>query len=97
MSQFWSVMRSRVVPILSGSVAAVLLLPVTAFAGGFSGPNVVHHPAATGSGGYGLAIFLGVVAVALLSFVIVSRAGAERKRATRPAKSVRHKPAGIAS
>lgn len=98
MRQSSNITRSRAVPILSGALVAILLVPSAALAGGFSAPNRVHHAAATGSGGSGgILILLGIVAVAVLSVVILSRAGTEREGARRQARSTRRKPAGIAS
>ncbi len=104
MRQFRNVMRSRAVPILSGAVLAVLVVPATALATGFAEPNGVHHQAAAGSGGHegseGLVIFLAVIAVfavAVLFVAILSRAGTERKSSRRPATTIRRNPAGIAS
>ncbi len=104
MRQFRNLMRSRAVPILSGALLAILVVPATALAGGFAGPHGVYHRALTASGGSegseGAVIFLGVIAViavAVLSVAILSRAGAGRKGAKRPATSIRRKPAGIAS
>jgi hypothetical protein len=98
MRQFRNIMRSRAVPILTGAVVAILVLPAAALAGGFSAPNGRYHGTGTGSGGSaGLVILLAVIAVGVLSVVILSWA-AERKSAPRPAKSIqRSKPAGIAS
>ncbi len=96
MRRSWNVMRSRAVPILTGAVVSILVLPATALAGGFSAPNGPHHGAATGSGGSaGLVILLAVIAVAVLAVAVLSRAGADRKSARRPANRI--KPAGIAS
>jgi hypothetical protein len=98
MRQFLNIMRSRAALILGGAVAATLVLPVTAFAGGLAAPNAVHHRAISGAGGSsGLAIFLGVVAVAVLSVLILALVGAEREGDQRVAKPVRRKPASIAS
>ncbi len=104
MRQFGNAMLSRAVPILSGAVVVILVVPATALAAGFAGPHSVYRPAVTASGGSGgsegVVIFLGVIAViavAVLSVAILSRPRAERKAAKRPATSVRRKPAGIAS
>lgn len=98
MRQFLNVMRSRAVPILSGAVVAILVVPATALAGGFAAPHGGRHAAATGSGGTGgVLILLGLIAVVVLSAAILSRPGVDRKRAQRPTKSIRRKPAGIAS
>jgi hypothetical protein len=71
---------------------------VAAFAGGFAAPNGVHHQAATGGGGSeGVVILLGVIAVAVLSVVLLSRVGTVRDGAQRAAKGIRRKPAGVAS
>jgi len=71
---------------------------VAAFAGGFSGPRGVHHQAAAGGGGSaGLAIFLGLIAVAVLSVLILSRTDTNREGGQRAAKSIQRKPAGAAS
>jgi hypothetical protein len=96
MRRFSKVVRSRAGVILGSAVVTMLLLPVAALAGGFSGPSGVHHAAATGGGGSGgLAILLGVIAVAVVSVLILSRVGIERDQRT--AKSIRRKPAGAAS
>ncbi len=101
MRQITNLTRTRAVPILTGAVVAILVVPATALAAGFAGPHSAYQHAATGSGGSGgLAIFLGVIAViavAVSSVAILSRAGTERKSARRPAPSTRRKPAGIAS
>ena len=104
MRQITNLTRNRAVPILTGAVVAILVVPATALAGEFAGPHSVYHQAATTSGGSGgsggLVIFLGVIAliaVAVSSVAILSRAGTERKSARRPAPSTRRKPAGIAS
>jgi hypothetical protein len=98
MRRFSKVVRSRAGLILGGAVMTMLLLPVAAFAGGFSGPRGVHHQAATGGGGSAsLAIFLGIIAVAVLFVLILSRLGIDRDGGQRAAKSIRRKPAGAAS
>jgi hypothetical protein len=99
MRRSWNVIRSRATPILTGAVVAILVLPATALAGGFSAPNGLHHRGATGSGGAaGLVIFLGVLAAAVLALAVLSRAGAERKTAQRqPERIHRRKPARTAS
>jgi hypothetical protein len=69
MRRFSKVARSRAGLILGSAVMTMLLLPVAAFAGGSSG----HHQAAAGGGGSAdLAIFLGIIAVAVLSVLILS-------------------------
>jgi len=98
MRQFLNVMRSRTVPILSGAVVAILVVPATALAGGFAAPHGDRHAAATDSGGSGgVLILLAVIAVVVVSAAILSRTDIERRRAQRPTKSIRRKPAGIAS
>ena len=95
MRQFSKVVRSRAGLILGSAVMTVLLLPVAAFAGGFSGPRGVHHKAAAGGGGSAdLAIFLGIIAVALVSVLIFSRIDTNREGGQRAAKSIQRKPAG---
>src|SRR5277367_6478925 len=68
-----AVVQSRAGLILGSAVMTTLLLPVTAFAGGFAAPRGVHHRAAGGGGSTELVIFLGIIAVAFLSVLIVSR------------------------
>jgi hypothetical protein len=98
MRQFLKVVRSRAGLVLGSAVMTTLLLPVAAFAGGFVAPGGGHHQAATGAGGsQGLAIFLGIIAVAVLSVVILGRVGTARNGGQRTAKSTRRKPAGAAS
>jgi hypothetical protein len=98
MRRFWNVVRSRAGLILGGAVLTMLLLPVTAFAVAFSGAGGARHSAATGGGGSeDLAIFLGIVAAAVLSVLILSRVGAEREPERSAAKSTRRKPARAAS
>lgn len=98
MRRLSKVVRSRAGLVLGSAVVSMLLLPVAAFAGGFAAPSRVHHQAATGGGGSeGLAILLGIIAVAVLSVLILSRVGTERSGAQRIAKSIRRKPAGAAS
>jgi hypothetical protein len=79
----------------------MLVLPAAAVAGGFSAPGGMHRLAEAGGGGggdgSGLPIFIGVVAVVLLSVVILSRAGVQRSSRRREAKSIRRKPAGVAT
>jgi hypothetical protein len=95
MRQFSKAVRSRAGPILGGAVMTVLLLPVAAVAGGFSGPRGVHHkPPAGGGSSADLAIFLGIIAVALLWVLIFSRIDANREGGQRATKSIRRKPAG---
>jgi hypothetical protein len=95
MRWFWNVVQSRAGLILGSTVVTMLLLPVAAFAGGFS---AAHHSASTGGGGSGdLAIFLGIIALAVLSVLILSLVGIERERAQRAPKSIRRKPVGAAS
>ncbi len=89
--------QSRIGLALGGALVTMLVLPVTAFAGGFSAPDGAHHPAASGSGGpAGLAIVLGVVAVLILFAVVLGGVGEQRERGTRAARHVARKPAGIA-
>jgi hypothetical protein len=98
MLRFLTVVRSRAGLILGSAIVTMLVLPLTAFAGGFSGPRGVHHAAATGGGGSGeLAIFLGIVAMAILSVLILGRVGVERDRDRWATRSIRRKPAGVAS
>ena len=94
MRQCSKVVRSRAGLILGSAVMTALLLPVAAFAGGFSGPRGVHHKAAAGGGSADLAIFLGIIAVALLSVLIFSRIDTNREGGQRAAKSIQRKPAG---
>lgn len=96
MRWFWNVVvQGRAGLILGSTVVAMLLLPVAAFAGGFSG---AHHPASTGGGGSAdLAIFLGIIALAVLSVLILGLVGREREPAQRAPKSIPRKPAGAAS
>ena len=97
MRRFSKVVRSRVGLILGSAVMTMLLLPVRAFAGGFSGPRGMHHQAAASGGGSAeLAIFLGIIGVAVLSVLILSRIDTSRERGQRAAKRQR-KPAGAAS
>lgn len=95
MRQFRRVVRSAV-PIVSGAFLAVLLVPVTAFAGGFAAPNNVHH-AATGSGGPGTAVLIGIVTAAVLFVLTLSRTRTERRSAKRAVSRDRHEPAHVAS
>jgi hypothetical protein len=94
MRQFSKVVRSRAGLILGSAVMTVLLLPVAAFAGGFSGHPVNHKAAAGGGGSADLAIFLGLIAVALVSVLIFSRIDTNREGSQRAAKSIERKPAG---
>jgi hypothetical protein len=107
MRRFSKIPQGRTGLVLGGALVTMLVLPVTAFAGGFSAPNGTHHAAATGSGGSGgLAILLGIVAVLILSAVVLGRVGEQRESRTRAAKHVRrqagrhrvvsdaHRPAG---
>ena len=95
MRRFSKVMRSRAGLILGSAVVTVLVLPVAAFAGGFSGPRGVQHRAGAGGGGSAdLAIFLGIIAVALLSVLIFSRIDTNREGGQCAAKSIQRKPAG---
>ena len=68
MRQFGNVMRSRAVPILSGAVLAVLVVPATALATGFAEPTRRSPPRPQRApeaheGSEGLVIFLAVIAV----------------------------------
>jgi hypothetical protein len=95
MRQSSKVVRSRAGFILGSTVMTVLLLPVAAFAGGFSGHRGVHDKAAAGGGGSAdLVIFLGIIAVTLLSVLIFSRIDANPDGGQRAAKSIQRKPAG---
>jgi len=94
MRRFSKVVRSRGGLILGSAVMSMLLLPVTAFAGGFSGPRGVHRQAAGSGGSVDLAIFLGIIAVALTSVLILSRIDSNRKGRRHAAKSVQRNPAG---
>jgi hypothetical protein len=98
------VVRNRARLILAGAVVAMLVLPAAALGRGFSAPGGVHRLAepgstgtAAGGDGSGLAIFLGIVAVFVVSVVILSRVPLRRARHSRQAKSIRRKPAGVAS
>jgi hypothetical protein len=98
MRRFSKVVRSRAGLILGSAVMAMLLLPVAAFAGGFSGPRGVHHrAAASGGGSADLVIFIGIIAVAVLSVLILSRIDASREGGQGAAKGIQRKPAGAAS
>jgi hypothetical protein len=97
MRRFWNVVRSRAGLILGGAVLTMLVLPVTAFAVAFSGAGGRHSAATGGGGSEDLAIFLGIVAAAVLSVLILSRVGAERERERSAAKRIRRKPARAAS
>jgi hypothetical protein len=95
MRQLSKVVPSRAGLILGSTVMTLLLLPVAASAGGFSGPRGVHHRAAAGGGGSAdLAIFLAIVAVAVLSVLIFSRIDTNREGGQRAAKTIQRKPAG---
>jgi hypothetical protein len=98
MRRFSKVVRSRARLILASAVMTMLLLPAAAFAGGFAGSRGVHHQAAAGGGGSAeFAIFLGIIAAAVVSVLILSRVDTNREGGQRPAKSIRRKPAGAAS
>jgi hypothetical protein len=99
MRRFSKVVQSRAGLILGSAILTTLLLPVAAFAGGFSGPRGAHHHhAAAGAGGSAeLAIFLGIVAVAILSVLILSRIDTNREGGRRAANSIQRKPAGAGS
>jgi hypothetical protein len=105
MRRFLNALRSRVRLILAGAVVTMLVLPAAAVAGGFSAPNGMHRLAEAGSegtgggggDGIGLPIFIGIAAVFVLSVVLLSRVRVQRTSRRREAKSIRHKPAGVAS
>jgi len=97
MRRFSKVGRSRAGLILGGAVMTMLALPGAASAGGFSGPRGAHHHAAGGGGSAELAIFIGIIAVALLSVLILSRVDTNRQGARRAANSIPRKPAGAGS
>jgi hypothetical protein len=104
MRRFLNVVRSRARLIVAGAVVTMLVLPAAAVAGGFSAPNGMHRLAEAGSegtggggDGIGLPIFIGVAAVFVLSVVLLSRVRVQRASPRREAKSIRHKPAGVAS
>jgi hypothetical protein len=97
MRRFSKVVRSRAGLILGSAVMAMLLLPVAAFAGGFSGPRGVYHHAAGGGGSAGLAIFLGIIGAAVVCVLILSRIGTKREGGRRAATSGRRTPAGVGS
>lgn len=92
-----AVVQSRAGLILGSAVMATLLLPVTAFAGGFGAPRGVHHRAPGGGGSTALVIFLGIIAVAFLSVLIVSRIATEREGGQRVADGIQRAPAGAGS
>ncbi len=93
MRRFSKVVWSRVRLILGGALATMLLLPMAAFAGGFSGHLGAHHQAVGDGGSADLAIFLGIIAGAVLSVLIFSRIGTRRERG-RAASSIERKPVG---
>jgi hypothetical protein len=98
MRRFSKIARSRAGLILGSAVVSMLLLPVAAFAGGFAAPSGVHHRVATGGDASGgIPIFLGIIAVAVLSVLILSRVDTNREGGQRAAKSIQRKPAGVAS
>jgi hypothetical protein len=98
MRRFSKVVQSRTGLTLGGAVMTTLLLPEAAFAGGFSGPRGLHHQAAAGGGGStDLAMFLGIVAVALLSVLILSQVGTSREGGRHAAKSIQRETAGAGS
>lgn len=83
--------------VLGSAVMTVLLLPVAAFAGGFSGPRGGHHHAAGSGGSADLAIFLGIIALAIVSVLIFSRIDAGREAGRSAANRIQRKPAGAGS
>ena len=93
MRRFSKVVRSRAGLILGGAIMTMLVLPVAAFAGGFSGPRGAHHHAAGAGGSAELAILIGIIAVALLSVLILSRIDTNRQGGHRAANSIPRKPA----
>ena len=97
MRRFSKVVWSRAGLVLGGAVTTMLLLPMAAFAGGFSGPRGVYQRAAGGGGSADLAIFLGIIAVALLSVLILSRIDTRREGGQRAANSIQRKPVGAGS
>jgi len=97
MRRLSKVLPSRAGLILGTAVMSMLLLPVTAFAGGFSGPRGAHHHVAGGEGSLDLAIFLGIIAVAVVSMLILSRPDTGRMSGRHAAKSVQRDPAGAGS
>jgi hypothetical protein len=97
MRRFPKVLQSRAVLVLGGAITSMLLLPVTASAGGFSGPRAGHHHAAAGGGSIELAIFIGILAVTLVSVLIISRFETSRRSGRRAANRIQRKPAGASS
>jgi hypothetical protein len=83
MRRFWNVVRSRAGLVLGGGVLTVLLLPVTALAGGFSGNRGVYHQAGTGDGAISvsttdLVFILGIAAAVVLFVAVAGRFGVRR-------------------
>jgi hypothetical protein len=91
------VVRSRAGLVLGSAVMTLLLLPGAAFAGGFSGPRAGHHHAVGSGGSADLAIFLGIIAAAILSVLILSRIDANREAGRRAPNGIQRKPAGAGS
>jgi hypothetical protein len=97
MRRFSKAVKNRAGLILGSALMSMLLLPVTAFAGGFSGSRGVRHPAPGAGGSIELAIFLGIIAVTLVSVLIISRIDTIRAAGRRAAMSIQRKPAGARS
>jgi hypothetical protein len=97
MRRFSKVVETRAGLILGSALTSMLLLPVSAFAGGYSGPRGVRHPAPGGGGSTELAIFLGIIALTLVSVLIISRIDTIRAAGRRAAMSIQRKPAGARS
>jgi uncharacterized membrane protein len=97
MRRFSNVVWSRVGLILGGAIATMLVLPMAAFAGGFAGHLGAHHRAVGDGGSADLAIFLGIVAAAVLSALIFSRIDARREGSRRAASGIERTPVGAGS
>jgi hypothetical protein len=98
MRRFSKVLKSRAGLILGGAFTSMLVLPGTALAGGFSGPRGgVQHPTAGGGGSTELVIFIGIIAAAVVSVLIISRIDTISAGRRRTANSIQRKPAGAGS
>jgi hypothetical protein len=87
MRWFWQVLKRRAGLMLGSAAVTMLIVPVTAFAGGFAGNAAVDHQTRAGTGGStslgDIALFIGIIAAGVLIASIASRL------------DIRHKPVGV--
>src|ERR1700694_1846313 len=98
MRRFSEVMRNRATLIFGGAVTTMLVLPVTAFAGGFAGsPHAGGGSGGSSTASAGLAVLSVLIAAAVLFVWVIGRRSVEREPAATHMRVTNVQPKAVSS